>query len=346
MLKKLAVSILAAAFSILLCSSCGGSATKETPLEQTGFVMGSFVEQTIYPKGDLAQEAAKEVTTRLTKMEQLISWRIQDSDIAKINQNAGGQEVAIDALTFTLLQTAKGVAINSGGAYNPAILPLSMLWNVDDEAFIPPERQLVEGLLASIDSGKLVLDEEKQTAVMTLEGGAIDLGGIGKGAACDEALKIYQEKNIPGAIIAVGGSVGVHGTKANGKPWSIGVRDPKKSQDTALGQILLEKGCVSTSGIYEKGQEIDGVYYHHIIDSATGFPADSDLVSATVVHDSGAISDALATACIVLGREGALPLLEQYGAGAVLIDQNNTIYLVGDMKSSFELASGDYHIAQ
>jgi len=179
-------------------------------------------------------------------------------------------------------------------------------------------------------------------ASLSKAGAGLDLGGIGKGAACDEALRVYEKSGVSGAVIAVGGSVGVFGTKPDGSAWSIGVRDPAGDSAASLGMLQLQKGCVSTSGTYEKKREYEGITYHHILDPRTGFPAQSDLVSATVICDSGALSDALATACIVLGRQKAEALLAQYSAGYLLIGTDHVISAGGGAENRFVLSSGDY----
>ena len=146
-------------------------------------------------------------------------------------------------------------------------------------------------------------------------------------------------------MIAVGGSIGVYGARPDGEDWVIGVRDPFGEQTDAMGVLTVESGCVSTSGIYEKGKEVDGVYYHHIVDGRTGYPADSGIVSATVLHQSGAVSDALATACVVLGKDGALDLLASYGAEGILVDENKNIYLTDGLRERFTLSNSAYQIA-
>ena len=169
---------------------------------------------------------------------------------------------------------------------------------------------------------------------------AVDLGSVGKGAACDAAVRAYEEAGAKAAIIAVGGSVGVYGEKSSGKPWSVAVRDP--NGDGSLGSVTLAEGFVSTSGSYEKYFEQDGVLYHHLLDPETGYPAESGLVSVTVVAKSGVLSDALSTACFVLGREDGMKLLEEFDAEGIFINSDNNITVTDGLKDRFTRTSRDY----
>ncbi len=342
------VIVLAIAGSIWMLVDSSQKKKQNTPFERTGYAMGSLVQQTIYPNTESSSEAAAAVNSEITALENDISWRVEGSDVERINKNAGKAGVQIEGRTASLLETALLVAEKSGGAYNPALLPLSLLWNFDDPevSFSPPEQELVESLLPLADYSRLSVNTAAGTAYLEQESAAVDLGGIGKGAACDVALELYEEKGVQGAVIAVGGSIGVYGSRPDGEDWIIGVRDPSGEQTDALGTLTMKSGCVSTSGIYEKGAEVEGVYYHHIIDSRTGYPADSGIISATVLHQSGAISDALATACVVLGKDGAMELLNAYGAEGILIAEDKTIYLTDGLKDRFSLSNTSYHLVE
>ena len=157
-----------------------------------------------------------------------------------------------------------------------------------------------------MDCTQLSLKEDG-TAALQSHSAALDLGSVGKGAACDAAVAAYKEAGVDRAVVAVGGSVGVWGEKPFGQLWNIAVRDP--DSEGSLGTLSVPSGFLSTSGSYEKQFEEDGVTYHHILDPKTGYPAESGLVGVTIWSDSGVLSDALSTACFVLGMEESLPLL-------------------------------------
>lgn len=133
----------------------------------------------------------------------------------------------------------------------------------------------------------------------------------GKGVALDEIRKTLEEyPEVSGAVISVGGSILTYGNKPEGGTWQIAVTDPLEPSQSA-GVLTLAGGyCVSTSGDYERYVEVDGVRYHHILDPRTGSPARSDVAGVTIVTKDGFLSDALSTACFVLGSEEGQKLLE------------------------------------
>ena len=191
-----------------------------------------------------------------------------------------------------------------------------------------PDAGDIESALSYIDYNRLAVDGDTVTAE---QGTKVDLGAVGKGAACDAAREVLAARGVKGAVVSVGGSVLAYGRRnAAGDKWRIAVRHPREA-DSYLGIITLDEGCVSTSGDYEKYFEKDGVRYHHLLDPATGYPAESDLISVTVVCKSGLLSDALSTACFVLGSAHGTALVEAFDAGAVFVLTDGTIEVVGNV---------------
>lgn len=305
----------------------------------TTYAMGSIVQQTVY--GSQAEAAESAASSAVTALENRISWRVEDSEISKLNQAAGKTDVTLSKETANLLELLLDVAKQSGGAFDPTIAPLSLLWNFDTDPSLPSDED-IRYFKQFVGYENLILDSATRKAHLSDAKNALDLGAAGKGAACDTVCQTYQEYNVQAGIVAVGGSVGLYGQKPDGSLWNIAVRDP--ANDGTLGTLSLEKGFISTSGSYEKYFEENGTLYHHLLDPKTGYPADSGLVSVTVVSSSGALSDALSTACFVLGYENSLSLLEHYDAEAVFIDTNNQIYVTDGLKDAFTLTSSAYTI--
>ena len=305
----------------------------------TTYAMGSYVQQTVYGSG--REDAAQAASSAVTELENLISWRVEDSDTARLNQAAGTEFLEIDPQTWDILNTSLQVCQASGGAFDITIAPISWLWDFDEEPHLP-QASTIESLLPAVDYTQLSLQEDG-TAALRSSSSALDLGAVGKGAACDAAVAAYQEAGVERAVVSVGGSVGVYGEKPFGQKWQVSVRNP--DTDGALGVLSVSSGFLSTSGSYEKQFTEDGVTYHHLLDPSTGYPADSGLLSVTVWSGSGALSDALSTACFVLGIEDSLPLLEQFDSQALFITQERQIYLTSGLEDAFTLSSGDYTLA-
>lgn len=316
----------------------------EDNYQSTTFAMGTYVNQTVYG-GDHEDRVAAvaAANTAVTKLDNQISWRTNNSAIQTLNNSAGSKKVTLDSSTTSVLVTALDVAEKSNGAYNPTILPLSLLWNFDEDVKVVPSDSEIQTNLQYISYKQLQVDAENNTAFLTNKNAAVDLGAIGKGAACDAAINAYKESEITYGIIAVGGSVGVYGTKPDGSDWLIGLRNPNSSDANAsMGTLSIQSGFVSTSGTYERSFEENGVIYHHILDPKTGYPADTKLVSVTVHCDNGALSDALSTACTVLGVEKSLPLLEAYNADAIFITDENEVIVTDGLKDSLVITEGEF----
>lgn len=306
----------------------------------TTYSMGSYVQQTVY--GGNREKAAAAASSAVTELEGLISRNVADSDILRLNQAAGTSFLAIDQRTWDVLNTSLQVCQASDGAFDVTIGPVSGLWGFDTLEPHLPKESTIQSLLPMVDYENLSLLEDG-TAALQVRGAALDLGAVGKGAGCDAAIAAYQENGADRAIVSVGGSVGVYGQKPGDQPWRIAVRDP--ASDGSLGELAIYEGFLSTSGSYEKTFTQDGVTYHHILDPRTGCPADSPLLSVTVWSPGGALSDALSTACFILGMEDSLPLLEEFGSGAVFITKDHQIYVTENLQDAFTLAAEGYTLA-
>lgn len=310
--------------------------------EVTTYSMGSYVQQTVYGKG--REEAAVEAADAVQALENRISWRVTGSEILDLNGQAGKEWMTLSEETFSILALAQDVAEKSGGAFDVTIAPVSRLWDFDNERNEVPDADKLAEMLENVGYENLRLDETDCSASLKYFGTAVDLGAVGKGAACDAAIEVYAESDVTAAVVAVGGSIGVYGEKTSGAPWNIAVRDPQSTG--TLGTVSITGGFLSTSGSYEKFFTEDGKTYHHLLDPETGYPAESGLVSVTVLSDGGALSDALSTACFVLGLKDGMALLEEYGAEGIFIDENNVITVTDGLKDRFTLTAEGYTLAE
>ena len=317
----------------------------QQPFTSTEYAMGTYVQQTVY--GKQAQDAAQAASKAVRTLESRISWRIDSSDVARLNAAAGTDWIDIEPDTAALLRDALDVAERSNGAFDPTVLPVSSLWDFGGDNQHLPGGEEIQKYLPYVGYHNLRVDADAASASLKIHGAALDLGGIGKGAACGEAVQAYQDAGAQAGIIAVGGSIGVYGEKPDGSLWRLAVRDPDSGEENAaeLGTLDVAFGFVSTSGSYEKTFTEGGRAYHHLLDPKTGYPAESGLVSVTVVSDSGALSDALATAAFVLGKEQGMALLEEYGAGGILIDQEHRVTVSDSLKDAFRLTADAYTLA-
>jgi thiamine biosynthesis lipoprotein len=320
----------------LSLSGCG--IKQADPYTNVDFAMGTVINQTIYSDEDTTDE----VLDILVDIEDnMLSWRIDSSEIAKINDKAGEGVVNVSEEVKDDLQTAINVGYDSEGALDITIGKLSRLWNIEGENPSVPKDFEIQGLLKDVDYKKLNITQE---GIILPENTSIDLGAVGKGIGCDKIKEYFDSRqDVQGAVISVGGSILVYGTKPDNSNWKVGISDPRgEIGDVFAALTLSEESYVSTSGDYEKYFIQDGKRYHHILDPKTGYPSESGLISVTIVSNSGIISDCLSTACFVLGYEKSLPLLEKYNAQAIFVDSNKNVIATDGLKNSLTILKDSY----
>ena len=333
----------------LMLGGCGRE--KPNQLQSVDTAMGTVIQQNIYvtDEGDYTQE----VLALIRELEEgTLSWRLETAELYRVNQSAGSREgIALTDGLAEILGECLELAENSEGAFDIALGPVARLWDIDGWAggtrtgeFQVPDEQAFKQAFALCGSDRIHLQsaqvsagESEKPRLYLEEGAALDLGAVGKGLALDRIREYLESKPyITGAVVSVGGSVLTYGEKPDGTAWRVGIADPLGSSGNLGVLTLTGTWCVSTSGDYERYVEADGVRYHHILDPATGYPADSGLTSVTVLADNGLLSDALSTACFVLGREQGLLLAKQYGVEALFVEKDGSVAMTPGMEPLFQ----------
>jgi thiamine biosynthesis lipoprotein len=245
-----------------------------------------------------------------------------------------------------LLDVAGDVNRRTGGALDPTVYRIVKAWGFIDRQYRVPEQEELEDLLshAGMEVVRVKSADESggQAEVCVPEGAALTFGAVAKGYAAWKAVEAMKEAGIKSAIVSLGGDVQTLGKKPDGGLWSVAVQDPGDTGNY-VGVISVAEAAVVTSGSYERYFEQDGVTYHHILDPKTGYPADSGLLSVTVVCENGAYADALSTALFVLGEEGALEYYRRYGGcELVLITEDNRVVVTPGLKENFKEKGGAY----
>ena len=347
---------------------------------KTDFVMSTVLSEKIYGTKDVTQDI-KEELDKLEKDQ--LSWREDHSVVSKINADAQkGIKTKLDSDMTSWVEDSLELAKRSNGAFDPTIGRLTRLWNIEGDNPKVPSKQEIKNTLEDTGYTKIHLEKvesqntantkmnvdkdikdntakKKETSEDTIKNTntnesvssiyigdkcTLDLGAVGKGIACDVVQDyLKKQKEVSGAAIAVGGSILLYGSKADGSDWNVAVQNPRGQDGEAMGVLSLSGTTnVSTSGDYEKYFMQDGKRYHHILDPSTGYSADSGLISVTIVSDSGLLSDGLSTACFVLGKEKGEKLLETYGAEGVFIDQNKKVTVTKGLKDKFTILNKEY----
>ena len=312
-----------------------------------GKAMGTAVKKTIYSDSTVkSEEVSKEIDILLEELENQISVRVADSEVYLCNHN-----YAVDGIydlsnrLVDYLKQEMEICEETNGAFSPCIRPLADLWGIEDGKTEVPTDTLIRDTLKKTDVSQIEIVDKG--IIFHDENMAIDFGASGKGIACDQIMEKLWDKGIQGAVISVGGSIAVYGSKGNGKEWHIGVQDPRGEEEDVLGVIDFSGSkMIATSGDYEKYFEADRKRYHHILDPSTGYPVDNDLISVTVISDSGFLSDALSTACFVMGLEKGMDYAEHKGVDAVFVTKDKKVYVTKNLKRSFRIQADGYKLVK
>ena len=278
---------------------------------------------------------------RLEELERHLSANAESSTLIDINKASGVSAVNVPADIYPLFARAVFFAGKTDGAFNPAIGGVVKLWNIGFENARKPEDRDIQVALSRTDYKDVQL---AGTAVfLKKEGMKLDLGAIAKGFAADELTRIVKQAGIMHAVIDIGGTISAVGVRPDGKRWNIGIRDPRIRQGQPIISAPIENRSISTSGSYERYFEQDGIRYHHIIDPATGYPVQSNMIAVSVFADSATDADALSTACFVLGYKKAVKLLDELpNTEALFIFDDNSVRTTGNLKKNIMILNSAF----
>ena len=291
--------------------------------EKSIIAMGTVVTEKVYSEKPSA--AIKDIGDIINGLENTISWRKEDSAVGILNKEGKVQNKYLGEVIYDM----QALSRLTEGKFDLTIGAVSRLWNIGEENERIPTEEEIRNALKTVGTDKV---QAQGYTLRVDEGTLVDFGAIGKGFACDLIYNYLLNTDINGAVVSVGGSIVAYGDyNKKGDNWRIAVSHPRDDKKY-LGVISLDEGFVSTSGDYERYFEKDGRRYHHILDATTGYPSESGLISVTVVAESGVMSDALSTACLLAGEKKAIEILEGAGASAILVDENLNITTVGEIE--------------
>lgn len=286
---------------------------EDAEIRRSRLIMGTVVE--IMAEGlesSKLETAVDAAFAEIARLDKLLSAYHQDSDVSRLSQSDNGSQVTTE--TAEVLALGLDVAQRSGGAFDLTLGRLNSLWAISDGARRVPGQKAISAALRGIGPTSLSLDGRLVNKRMPhLQ---IDLGGIAKGYAVDRAIAVLKQHGITSAAVNAGGDMYLLGQRPQ-RPWRIGIQHPRE-KDAVLETVQVSDQAVVTSGDYERFFVQEGIRYHHIFDPQSGFPA-RDCQSVTIIADSVALGDALATAVFVLGPETGLQLLTQYPRAEGLI---------------------------
>lgn len=322
-MKKFLLALVAVIVCVVSFCACNGTAQS--------FVFGTFLE--IDYKG--LKNPSEKIEDYFDDLERWLSPTVEGSYIYRINHAKAGESVECNSVVMEIMRTAEKVYRASNGAYDPSIYPLVRLWNFSGDLYStviakkPPTDEEIEKAKALVGLDNAFTIDYENCTVTKNEGyddAMLDFGGVAKGYAVDTAEDDVDCK----ALINLGGNI-----VACNETYTIGIGNPRETGTSYFGSLTLEAGeCISTSGDYERYYDYDGVRYHHIINPYTGRPSDSGVISVSVITSDGALGDAVATAVLVLGKDAGKELLETLSLRAVIISEDLSYEVVGNVDFS------------
>jgi thiamine biosynthesis lipoprotein len=286
-------------------------------------IMGTAISVELWSDDREAGESAIDaVMSEMHRIDRAMSPHKPGSELSRINRDAASGPVPVSAEMARLIARANHFSQISGGAFDITYAAVGKLYDYR-ERIRPTDEQLTSAR-AAVGYRNLVLDMQARTVRFAVPGMRIDLGGFAKGHAVDNATTILRHRGIRHAIVSAGGDSRVIGDR-RGRPWTIGVRDPRRPGEMAA-LLPLEDVSISTSGDYERYFDADGQRFHHLIDPATG-RSPTSVHSVTILAEDGLTTEALSKTVFVLGVEKGMRLIEmQPGVDAVVVDANGALH--------------------
>ncbi len=329
------------------------------------FAMDTFMNIRAY--GENADEAVELCVQEIEGLEDLFDAQDPKSEISALNREKT-MEVSID--TADIISRAREVSTITDGAFDITVYPIVKEWGFTSGEYKIPDRDAIEALLENTGQDRIVvgnagkIPDEKEAVsdeiphntdvyndagsakilVQMPENFEIGLGGIAKGYASDRLMEIFGQEGIGAGIVSLGGNVAACGTKPDGKPWRVAIENPDTEKKIKalknaeyIGVVEVSDKSVITSGGYERFFDKDGVRYHHIIDPKTGNPADSGLISVSIISDDGCLADGLSTALFVMGKEKALQCWCEHKSmfDCILVESDGSVTITEGLKNSF-----------
>ncbi|MBU5670208.1 FAD:protein FMN transferase [Paenibacillus brevis] len=358
--NKLAVLLLSATLLVGLLSGCGSTSSKNTPeggtgtsngqaktvtpVSETFFIFDTVVTIKIYDNRATTKNF-EELEALMKDIDYKINRSNEDSEIYAVNANAGIAPVKVSQETFDLVKIAVDYAKQTNGLLDPSIGPLVSLWNIGHEdAHVPPAEDIAAAQKL-IDYRKVELNEDTLEIYLQDKGMDIDLGSYGKGYAADLIYDKLKEQGFDSAIIDLGGNVFAMGSKPGNLEWTVGIQDPDQERGNDIGTVKVIDKTVVTAGIYERYFVENGKFYMHILDPRTGYPADNNISSVTIISDSSTVADTMDTSLLIMGIEDGLKFAEENNTEALFITKDKKLYATPGFKELLNKTNDEYGYA-
>jgi thiamine biosynthesis lipoprotein len=290
-----------------------GACTQEPRLpeyELSGSVMGTtFTVKLIDPADTVDRnDLGRRISERLEQIEQRFSTYRPSSELSRVNETLTADWIAVSAELCGVVDSALAISRRTNGAFDITVGPLVLLWGFgpDGDRTSPPGDELVAEARSSVGYEKVDTDCSKPALRKALPGVYLDLSAFVKGYAVDEVALLLDEEGLGDYLVEIGGELRVAGRNSAAEPWAIAVERPDPGSRSVQSIVHITDRGMATSGDYRNFFEYEGVRYSHTIDPATGRPVTHDAAAVTVIGDTSAEADGLATALLVMGPDDGM----------------------------------------
>lgn len=342
-LRKNTIIIIVLITVFLFGCSNNENIKSDLPISKTDFHLGTVITIKIYDKEDEA--ILEKAFERIKDIENKMSKDIEDSEVSKINENAGLDFVEISEDTYNVIEKSIYYSEISKGYFDITIGPLVKLWNIGSENARVPSQEEINTNLNKIDYKNILLNKENNSVMLKDNDMILDLGGIAKGYIADEIVKLLKDNEVNSAIIDLGGNIFALGNKDINKKWTIAIQNPFSIRGEYIGIIEVENSSIVTSGVYERFLEYEGKKYHHILNPYTGYPVENDLSGVSIISDKSIDGDALSTSIFSLGLKDGIELVENIdGVEAVFITNDKEVYITSGLKDVLQVTDKEFKI--
>ncbi len=309
-------------------------------VESARLSMGSTLRLSAWTSDEAGAKAAfEEVFAECARLERQMSTWIPDSDVSRVNRAAGVERVAVSADMRNVLESARQISEWTNGRFDVTFGALSGHWKFDhDQDNRLPDMKEVRRRLSLIDYRAIQIDHAAGTVFVARKGMSIHLGGIGKGYAVDRAADMLRARGVHNFLIQSGGDIYAGGLK-DGRPWRLGIQDPRGAANRSFAELELSDGTFSTSGDYERFFIAGGRRYHHILDPSTGEPAHGAR-SVTIVTNRAVLADGLSTGVFILGPQAGMDLIERLpDVEGVIVSDRNEVLISSGLRDAITIIS-------
>ncbi|MFH1562524.1 MAG: FAD:protein FMN transferase [Nitrospirota bacterium] len=329
------LKILLFTFYFLLFTFSTGCGKPKQVFSKTQVLMGTIAEIKIIADDPIiAEETIKRCFERVKKIEDEMSFQNSESELSCLNHN---RKMKVGKDLFYILEKSLAYAKLSNGAFDVTIGPLTELWGFSEDKRIIPSRAQIAQKAVLVDYQQVKLNPRNKEVFLPIEGMKIDLGGVAKGYAVEEAMEIIKTAGIKDALVNIGRNIKVIGKNPSGKTWMIGLQHPRNEDEILSAFPLKGDMSVATSGDYEHFFIDKDRRYHHLLDPKSGYPTNL-CISVTIITPSAMIADILSTAVFILGESAGMDLIEKLDTVEGVIVTDSGIRVSSGLVNKIKLA--------